>query len=214
MKYTEIIDCDSRSIRERALTLTEGLETDRQKVVALFYFVRDEIKHNPYAPGQLREDYKASTILERGNGYCQHKAILLAALCRASGVPARLGYVDIRDHLLSEKFRKMIGGGNLLIHHGYTGIYLDGRWVHASPAYDLGTCEKNGFVPVDFDGTKDAKDSPYNRDGKPHIEHVKDYGQFDDFPWDYITSHRREWVDRIGREWNEFTGNVATHTVE
>ncbi len=108
----------------------------------------------------------------------------------------------------------MIGGGNLLIQHGYTEIFIGDRWVHASPAYDLDTCEKNGFVPVDFDGTKDAKDSPYNRDGKHHIEHVKDHGHFLDFPWDEIDGYRREWVVRIGREWTEFTDNVSGHMIE
>ena len=214
LKCTETIDCDTRSIREKARALTEGLRTDREKAVALFYFVRDEIKHNPYAPGLLLEDYKASTTLERGNGYCQQKAVLLVALSRAAGIPARLGFVDVRDHLLSYKFRKMIGGGNLLIQHGYAELHIDGKWVHASPAYDLETCRRNGFVPVEFDGVNDAKDSPYNRDGKPHIEHVKDHGHYVDFPWDDIVNYRKEWVARIGREWTEFTESVVKHSVE
>jgi transglutaminase-like putative cysteine protease len=214
LKCTEIIDCDTKSIREKARALTEGLGTDREKAVALYYFVRDEVKHNPYAPSQLLEDYKASSTLERGHGFCQHKAALLVALSRAAGIPARLGFVDVRDHLLSEKFRKMIGGDNLLIQHGYAELYIDGKWVHASPAYDLETCQKAGFMPVDFDGVNDAKDSAYNREGKPHIEHVKDHGHFDNFPFDFIRRYQQEWVARIGREWTEFTDNVARHTVE
>ena len=214
LKCTEIIDCDTKSIEEKAQALTEGLGTDREKAVALFYFVRDEIKHIAYAPSQLLEDYKASSTLERGHGFCQHKAALLVALSRAAGIPARLGFVDVRDHLLSEKFRKMIGGDNLLIQHGYAELHIDGKWVHASPAYDLETCRRNGFVPVEFDGVNDAKDSPYNRDGKPHIEHVKDHGHYADFPWDDIVNYRKEWVARIGREWTEYTENVGKHSVE
>jgi len=48
--------------------LIEGFKTDREKAVALFYFVRDEIKHDPDAPGLLLENYKASVTLERGKG--------------------------------------------------------------------------------------------------------------------------------------------------
>lgn len=214
LKCTEIIDCDTKSVRDKAQEITEGLETNREKAIALYYFVRDEIKHNPYAPSYEREKYKATATLQRGNGHCEHKSVVLVALCRAIGIPARLGYVDIRDHLLSDKFRKMIGGDNLLIQHGYVEIYIDGKWVHACPAYDLTTCQKSGFVPVDFDGINDAKDSPYDHERKPHIEHVKDHGHFEDFPWDWIVNYREEWVVRIGREWTEFSDQVKSHEVE
>ena len=213
LKCTEFVDCDTNSVRQTAQALTQGLETDRDKAVALYYFVRDEIKQNPYAPCQLPEDYKASSTLERKHGFCQHKATLLVALARAVGIPARIGLVDVRDHLLSQKFRDMIGGDNLLIQHGYAELYLSGRWVHASPAYDLDTCRKAGFVPVEFDGVNDAKDSAYDGEGEPHIEHVRDHGHFADFPFDYVREYQREWVVRIGREWNEFLGNVKSHEV-
>jgi transglutaminase-like putative cysteine protease len=214
LKSTEIIDWETESVKKKAQELTRGLNTPREKAIAIYYFVRDSIRHNPYAEGFKPEDYKASVILQRGYGYCQHKALLLVALARAAGIPARLGYADVRDHLLSKRFRAMIGGDNLLIQHGYAELYLDGRWVHASPAYDLGTCRKMGFVPVEFDGIHDARDSAYNARGKPHIELVKDHGTYADFPWDFILSYRQQWVASIGREWNEYTGNVARHKKE
>ncbi|HEY49444.1 MAG TPA: transglutaminase domain-containing protein [Dehalococcoidia bacterium] len=214
LRCTEAIDCGTDSIKEKAAEVTRGLRTDREKALALFYFVRDEIKHNPYAPSQYLEEHRASLIMERGTGHCQHKSLVLAALSRAAGIPARLGYLDVRDHLLSYKFRKMVGGGNLLIQHGYAELYIDGRWVHVSPAYDLETCQKNGFVPVDFDGINDARDSRYNQEGKPHIELVKDHGQYEDFPWDEIVNYRMEFVKKIGREWTEYSDNVASHKVE
>ncbi|TET12664.1 MAG: transglutaminase domain-containing protein, partial [Dehalococcoidia bacterium] len=89
LKPTNVIDCDTESIGEKARLVTEGLESDREKAVALYYFVRDQIKQNPYAPCQFLEDYKASSTLERGHGFCQHKAVLLVALARAAGIPAR-----------------------------------------------------------------------------------------------------------------------------
>ena len=211
LKPTTVIDWDNEAVTRKAQELTRGLKTDREKAVALYYFVRDSIRHNPYAPGQTRDDYKASATLQRGNGYCQHKAVLMVALARAAGIPARPGFVDVRDHLLSPKFRAMIGGDNLLIQHGYAELYINGKWVHASPAYDLETCQKAGFIPVEFDGVNDAKDSACNREGKAHIEHVKEHGHFEDFPFDYIRKYQQEWVASIGREWGEYTDNVARH---
>lgn len=204
LKCTEIIDCDTKSVVEKAEALTEGLRTDREKAVALYYFVRDEIRHNAYAQLYDLNRYKASQILQAGNGVCQQKAILLVALARVVGIPARLGFIDVRDHLLSDTFREMIGGIDILPFHGYAELYIDGRWIHASPAYDIEICRRKRFVPVEFDGVNDSKDSPYDLDGKPHIEHLKYHGPYDDFPWDEILNYYVEWSALLGRDWGEF----------
>lgn len=203
LKSTEIIDCDTESIKEKAQELTEGLKTDRDKAVALFYFVRDKIKYDPFSPGYLFEDHKASTVLERHAGFCQHKAVLLVALARAAGIPARLGFADIRDHLSPRKLRELMGGDNLFTYHGYAELYIDGRWVIACPTFDLKTCLRNRFVPVDFDGVNDAKDSPCNQDGECHIKYIHDRGHFDDFPWDELYSARLEYAARVGKDLSE-----------
>ena len=213
LRSTAVIDCDSQSIKEKAQSVIQGLQNDREKAIALFYYVRDEIKHNPYASHEVLEDYRASYTLERGHGLCQHKSVLLVALARAVGIPARLGFVDIRDHQMSEKFRTMIGGDNVIITHGYAELYVGGKWVHASPVYDLESCQKAGFVPVEFDGVNDAKDSAYNREGERHIEHIKDHGHFDDLPFEYMRKYAQEWVTQIGREWEEFWDNVKKHEI-
>ena len=206
LRCTEIIDCDEESIRQKAQELTEGLQTDREKAVALYYFVRDTIRHNAYAQLYDLERYKASEVLEAGNGICQQKSVLLAALARAVGIPARIGFVDVNDHQLSESFKQMIGGINVFPFHGYAELFIDGRWVHASPAYDLATCRRKRFVPVDFDGVSDAKDSRYTEDGEPHIEHIEYHGPYEDFPWDEIQSYYKEWAARLGIAWDELKG--------
>ncbi|MEE8372426.1 MAG: transglutaminase family protein [Dehalococcoidia bacterium] len=206
LRSTDVIDCDAKPILEKAGALTEGLETSREKAMALFYFVRDGIKHEPYAAGYVPEDYKASGTLKKGDGFCTHKAILLVALARATGIPARLGFADIRDHLLSYKFRKLIGGENLLIYHGYAELFVEGNWVHASPAYDLQKCQRNGFVPVEFDGVNDAKDSPCDQKGRPHIEYVLDHGHYADFPWDMLVEEGQKFWAGLGLSWSESVG--------
>ncbi len=206
LRPTRVMDSDAPSIREKAQSLTGGKESDREKAVALYYFVRDCIWHEPYATGFELEDYKASGTLEKGHGFCTHKSILLAALARAAGIPARIGFADIRDHLLSYKFRKMIGGGNLLIYHGYAEMYIDGRWVHASPAVDAATCQQNGFVPVEFDGINDHRDSEYNLRGRRHIEWVMDRGTRSDFPWDEIRTAAQEFWAGLGKTFEEAVG--------
>lgn len=46
LKCTQTIDCDDESIKETAHQTVKGLKTDKEKAVALYYFVRDRIKHN------------------------------------------------------------------------------------------------------------------------------------------------------------------------
>jgi transglutaminase-like putative cysteine protease len=214
LRSTQIIDCDTNSVQEAAYALTNRFKIDREKATALFYFIRDAIKHNPFSPGYLFEHFKASTILKEREGYCQHKAILLVALARASGIPARLGFVDIRDHRLPEKLLQIKGGDNLFIFHGYAQLYLSDRWIHASPSYDYNTCLRNRFIPVEFDGLNDAKDSPYDQEGNLHIEYVYDRGHYEDFPWDELCKARDEFAANMGRDLSELMsswwGNLST----
>lgn len=190
LKCTYTIDCEEKSVKEKALMLAIGQETVVEKAKAIFYFVRDQIKYNPYVPLYTLEDNKASITLKRGEGYCVQKAILLAALARASGIPARLGFADIRNYIIPKKLADAMRGKNLFIYHGYVSFYLDGKWVKATPAFDLKMCQKNRIIPVEFDGESDAQFHQYNREGKLHIEYVRDHGYYDDLPWEEMLEAR------------------------
>ena len=201
---SETIDCDEESIKAKARELTEGLPTAIEKAAALFYFVRDSIKFNPYSPGELLEYNKASVVLERGYGFCYQKAIVLAAMSRAAGIPARLGFADIRNHKLSEKFREKMFGNNILVYHGWAELYIDGKWVRATPAYDLEMCRENGFIPVEFDGSSDARLHVYAEDGSLHIEYIREHSHYDDLPWAEILNARDELLARMGVDVSTF----------
>ena len=199
LKPTPTIDCDTASIKEKARELTSSQEEITEKAKNLFYFVRDEIKFDPYSPRYLPEHYRASAILARGGGYCVQKAVLLAALARAADIPTRLRFADIRNHLQFAKLVKRMGT-NLFIYHGYDELHIDGRWIKAAPTFDLEMCRKDRIIPVEFYGTKDALHHPYSQDGKPHIEYVCDHGHYQDVPFDKIEKAR---VQGYGAETEE-----------
>jgi transglutaminase-like putative cysteine protease len=140
--------------------------------------------------------------LKEKNGFCQQKSILLVALARAVGIPARLGFVDVYDHQLSEDFKNMIGGVNKFPFHGFAELYVDGKWLHVSPAYDKGVCQRKGFISVEFDGEHDAKDSPCNVKGEPHIEHIEYHGPYADFPWDEMRDYYKKWLAGMGFDYD------------
>ena len=192
LKPTPIIDCNHRMIQEKANEMTKGQEGIIEKSRALFVFVRDGIKYNPYLPRYLLEHFRASDTLARGEGFCVQKAVLLVALSRVIGVPSRLGFAVIRNYLLPEKVAEILGT-NLLPDHGYAELYINGKWIKATSTFDLETCQKNRITPVEFDGKHDAKFYSHTQDGKLHIEYILDHGSYEDVPLDEI----RKWLTPV-----------------
>ena len=181
LQATSFIDSNDISIRKLSSKLTESSESSTDSAIRLFEYVRDRIRYNPYSPMLEKEDYKASVILQRGYGFCVQKAILLVALCRNAGIPAKLGFADIRSHRMQKDLLELMGT-NLFTHHGFAVIYLNGRWVKATPAFDSEMCRKNGFKIVHFDGNSDAVLSAVDEQGRKHIDYVRDLGCYDDVP--------------------------------
>jgi len=190
LKSTPVIDCNTPSVKGKAQNLTADKENDVEKAKALFYFVRDEIKYNPYVLHNLAEHNKASVTLSRKEGYCVQKAILLAALARGAAIPARLGFADIRNHIIPQKLLELMHGSNLFIYHGYCELYIGQKWVKATPAFDLEMCQEHHIIPVEFDGKNNATFHRNNQEGKLHIEYVHDYGHYPDLPLEEMLEAR------------------------
>jgi len=190
LKSTPVIDCNTPSVKGKAQNLTADKENDVEKAKALFYFVRDEIKYNPYVLHNLAEHNKASVTLSRKEGYCVQKAILLAALARGAAIPARLGFADIRNHIIPQKLLELMHGSNLFIYHGYCELYIGQKWVKATPAFDLEMCQEHHIIPVEFDGKNNATFHRNNQKGKLHIEYVYDYGHYPDLPLEEMLEAR------------------------
>ncbi len=153
--------------------------------VSLYYAVRDKIRYDPYSLNLTVEGLRASTTLDDGRGWCVTKSILLAACCRSIGVPARLGFADVRNHLSTERLRMQMKT-DVFYWHGYTALYLNGKWVKATPAFNIQLCNKFKLKPLDFDGNTDSLYHPFDLDGNQHMEYIQDRGYFDEVPIDAI----------------------------
>lgn len=189
LRPTGAIDSDNPRILENAKRLTVGCGVPEEKAVRLFYFVRDEIHYNVYMISTNLEDFKASATLEREKGYCVQKAVLLAALARAAGIPSRLAFAKIRNHRAPARLVELIGT-NVLRTHGYSQLYLRGAWVSATPAFDRELCERNGLPLVEFDGVHDALLAERDIAGRPHIEYLEKYEPQHDLPFAWLM----EWI--------------------
>ncbi len=207
----EFIDSGDPDVRAFAQQATAGAGDPVSSAVKLYDAVRDGILYDPYYVGEARAFFRASDCLRAGRGFCIPKAALLAGAARASGIPARVGYADVRNHLSTKKLLDLVGG-DLFTWHGYTGLYLEGRWVKATPAFNLGLCERFGVRPLEFDGRHDSLFHEYDCAGRRHMEYVRERGDYPDVPYEAIIQHFRKvhprWLARSRGE-GDFADEAA-----
>ena len=184
LKPGRFVDSDHPAIVAFAREHDSG-KTDRERAVSLYYAVRDRIRYNPFQNFTLDDAYRASVSLERGAGWCVPKAALLAACARAEEIPARVGYADVKNHLTTPELTAKMGS-DLFVWHGYTELLIDGKWVKATPAFNLALCTKFRVKPLEFDGTEDSIFHPFDADNRRHMEYVRERGSFADVPADAI----------------------------
>lgn len=184
LQATPFLNCDDPSVIEFAKEKA-GDGSQKEQAVSLYYAVRDGFRYDPYRLDVSVKGLSASTVLAQGYGWCVNKAVLLAALCRAIGIPARLGFADVRNHLSTQRMRDTMDT-DIFYFHGYTDIYLDGKWCKATPAFNVELCEKFGLHTLEFDGENDSIYHPFDKSGQRHMEYVHFRGEFADVPLDTI----------------------------
>lgn len=206
LKPTFFLDYDIEEVANFATTVCAGSNTPTEKAIALYYAVRDQVQYNPYDLKYSRTTMKASSILRKQSGYCVSKTILLAALGRHQQIPCRLGFADVTNHLSSTKLREKMGT-DLFVYHGYTEMYLNEKWVKATPAFNLSLCTRFNVKPLEFDGTEDSIFHEFNTFGQKHMEYVRDHGHFADLPFEKIfTAYLK-----IYPKFFENIGSMKTH---
>ncbi len=196
LEPTITIQSDHPRIVKLVHQLTQGLNDPRKKAVRLFYFVRDKIRYDPYYPFHHRDFYQASRILKDGRGYCVSKAVLLCALGRAAGIPSRLCFADVKNHLATRQLLEHMGSDRF-VYHGYNGFWLRGRWVAATATFNKELCARHNVEPLDFDGRHDAVFQAYNRDKHQFMEYLCYHGCFADLPLEDILA---AWEEAYGRQ--------------
>ena len=182
---TWFLDSDSPAVQEYADRAVGSLTDPTDRAVALFHAVRDGIRYDPYDTSHDPEHYRASSVASSEANWCVPKAVLLTATARCCGIPARLGFADVRNHLSSEKLSARMGT-DLFAWHGYSELLLGDRWFKLSTAFNIELCERFGVKTLDFDGSDDALMHAYDTDGNRHMEYVNQRGSYDDLPLDAI----------------------------
>lgn len=193
----KIINSDHPDVIRYAENILAGNQLDdREKAVRLYKHVRDDIRYDPYMPFYKPEHYLSSNIIKEKRGFCIPKAGLLCAVARASGIPARIGFATVRNHLSTKQLREYLGS-DVVVFHGYTEIWLNKKWVKATPAFNAELCMLHKVPPLEFDGINDSIFHEYNSDKERFMEYIAFHGEFHDVPVELIL---KSWRDAYGEE--------------
>ncbi|MDT8906427.1 Transglutaminase-like superfamily protein [Pseudomonas sp. NFACC32-1] len=190
--------------------------TDRDptaQAISLYYAVREAVRYNPYTFSRDPATLRGSHALALGESYCVPKATLLAACARHCAVPARIGLADVRNHLSTPRLLELLRS-DVFAMHGYTELYLNDRWVKATPAFNQGLCELFDVAPLEFDGRHDSIFHPFNRQGARSMEYVTDHGPFPDVPEGFFFQHLEKcyphlFEDRLAPVLGDMQGDLS-----
>ncbi|MBC7164010.1 MAG: transglutaminase family protein [Roseovarius sp.] len=184
LKPSSFVDSDSPEVQAFVASALRDLPPDasaRDKAVRLFKAVRDGIRYDPYSFPLDEDSYRASRIAGAEASFCVPKAILLAACLRAAGIPAALGFADVRNHLNTPKLQELMET-DLFIYHGYVQMWLGRETYKITPAFNIELCERFGVKPLVFDGYHDALFHEFDEHDNRHMEYVNDRGIYLDPP--------------------------------
>ena len=195
LKATPFIDANAPAIRA-FVDRHAGTGPDRYRAVRLYYAVRDAVPYDLRYFGIERDIFVASRCLEAKGSFCVPKAVTLAATARAAGIPARVGFADVRNHLASPRILDLMGT-DVFRWHAYTLLHLEGRWVKATPAFDLAFCARFDVEPLDFDGSTDSIFQPFDAAGRQHMDYVLDRGDHDEMPFEAFREAMQQAYPRL-----------------
>jgi transglutaminase-like putative cysteine protease len=208
-----MIDSDHPAVAAYARERAAGAANAGMAAVRLFYAVRDDLRYDPYGVRVDADSLRASRALAERRGWCVSKAALLVACCRAIGIPARIGFADVRNHLSTARMRETMKT-DVFYWHGYASIRLAERWVKATPAFNRELCEKFGLLPLEWDGRRDSLYHPFDREGRQHMEYVRERGEFADIPLERMRETWQREYAQLAASWSEgdFDADVDAET--
>jgi transglutaminase-like putative cysteine protease len=208
LRATTFVESDAPLIRDLAQEIVGGVSDELERACRLFYAVRDGIRYDAYHLELAPQAMRATYVIERGQSWCVPKSVLLAALCRAVGIPCGLCYANVCNHMATRKLLDFLGT-NVFYYHGYNELYLRGRWVKATVSFNRTLCERARLAPLDFDGVHDSIYHPYDLAGHRYMEYLVDHGCYVDVPYDDIVRTFAQHYPTVERTGGHLAGDFA-----
>lgn len=197
LKETEFLDFKNPEM-DAFVEGFESFQTDKEIAVAVYNKVRDHFLYDPFHLDLRPEALKASVILTKKRAWCVEKAIVMAAALRSLGIPSKLGYGIVVNHVGVLKLLQYLKRPEIVF-HGFVAVYLNGNWVKATPAFDPLVCKLAKVELLNWDGESDAMFQAFQGD-KKFMEYKHMYGVFDDVPVDLMNSEMKKYYPHLFEE--------------
>ncbi len=191
LKPGTYLDSDHPTIADYAKQVVSDESDPISQIQLLFLDIRDRFKYDPYNLNFTKEGIKSSNLLTRNYGYCIEKSGLLVSSARTLGIPGRMAFANVKNHIGTAKLEAFLGT-DVLVFHGYAEIFLHNRWVKLAPIFNEGLCEKLNVETLAFDGENDAVFQEYDNAGGKFMEYVHEYGSFQDIPYEMFISELKK----------------------
>jgi hypothetical protein len=121
LRGTRQLDVMAPQLRNKTVSLTQSLNTEREKVVALHNFVQSL----PFGCVADYSEFTADSVLKHGSGDCFTKGLLFVAMLRCAGIPARLRFASLPVHFL----RGIVEPEEASIMHAMTEMLIERHWI-------------------------------------------------------------------------------------
>ncbi len=156
----------------------------KDQAIAIYECVREAFIYDPYHL-DLREDgLKVEKIVQQKRAWCVEKAVVATACFRYFGIPARLGFGIVTNHLGAEKLEHYLRKKEIVF-HGFSEVYLNDSWIKCTPAFDRRVCRLNGVEPLQWDGIHDSLLQAYKGEER-FMEYIHFYGSFETVPYELM----------------------------
>ena len=191
LQPSEFLDSDNPVVAAQSKKLTAGCKTETEKVGKIYHFVRD-MPYDIFNSFRYLAEGKrsASDVLKAGHAFCMGKASTFVSLCRAAGIPARIGFQQLHcpdKEFMSEEVREL-WRDRPLPWHSLGEAYVNGAWLKLDATIPAHVAKAKGKPYVrDYDGINDI----------PTVEGpiVKENGSFPDYPEDVA-----RWYEQMAKD--------------
>ncbi len=185
MKPNYYYNYNDNSIQKMIKPFIEKKLNKIDLAIEIYIFVRDNWKYSPTRFSLIKDDWKASNLIKSTKGHCIDKSVILITLLQAVDIPARLGLAKVKNHIAVDKIIELLET-DVLVPHGYVEIFLNNKWVKATPAFNKSLCEKLGVEVLEFNGKEDSIFQKYSKNNSQFMEYIEEYGHFESIPFDFM----------------------------
>lgn len=165
----------------------KAFTTEIELAQNVYEYVRDNWQYSPLRLSLIDSEYSSNFLIDRPQGHCIDKSVLLITILKSLGIKARLGLAKVKNHIAAERIIDFLGT-DVLVPHGYVEIFLENKWVKATPAFNKTLCEKLNVPVLEFNGREDSIFQSFGNDGNNFMEYIEDYGSFETVPLEFIES--------------------------